>query len=106
MFEVTIKGSFSAAHILREIGGKCENLHGHNFAVEVSVRSERLTAQGVVIDFRELKSYLAGILEGLDHCFLNDIPPFADRNPSSEHIAQYIHDQMKPRSRKRAYTPL
>lgn len=38
MYEVTIRKSFSAAHILKEIGGKCEDLHGHNFVVEVTVR--------------------------------------------------------------------
>jgi 6-pyruvoyltetrahydropterin/6-carboxytetrahydropterin synthase len=95
MFEVSVKSSFSAAHSLRDIGGKCENLHGHNFAVEVSIRSGRLTDHGVVIDFRELKSFLAAILEGLDHRCLNETSPFADRNPSSEHIARYIHDEMK-----------
>jgi 6-pyruvoyltetrahydropterin/6-carboxytetrahydropterin synthase len=94
VFEVSVKSSFSAAHRLQEVGGKCENLHGHNFAVEVSVRSDRLTEQGVVVDFRELKSYLARILEGLDHHFLNETPPFIDRNPSSENIARYIHTEV------------
>jgi 6-pyruvoyltetrahydropterin/6-carboxytetrahydropterin synthase len=94
VFEVSVKSSFSAAHRLQEVGGKCENLHGHNFAVEVSVRSDRLTEQGVVVDFRELKSYLARILEGLDHHFLNETPPFIDRNPSSENIARYIHTEI------------
>jgi 6-pyruvoyltetrahydropterin/6-carboxytetrahydropterin synthase len=97
MFEVSIKSSFSAAHSLREIGGKCENLHGHNFTVEVSVRSARLTGQGVVVDFRLLKTYLAEILEDLDHHCLNETTPFTDRNPSSENIALYIHEEMKKR---------
>ncbi len=97
MFEVSIKSSFSAAHSLREIGGKCENLHGHNFTVEVSVRSARLTGQGVVVDFRLLKAYLAEVLEVLDHHCLNETAPFTDRNPSSEHIALYIHEEMKKR---------
>jgi 6-pyruvoyltetrahydropterin/6-carboxytetrahydropterin synthase len=97
MFEVSVKSSFSAAHNLKDIGGKCENLHGHNFAVEVCVKSEELAEQGVVIDFRELKSYLAEVLGALDHHFLNEIAPFANNNPSSEHIARYIHNEMKKR---------
>jgi 6-pyruvoyltetrahydropterin/6-carboxytetrahydropterin synthase len=95
MFEVSVKSSFSAAHNLKDIGGKCENLHGHNFAVEVCIKSEELTEQGVVIDFRELKSYLAEVLGALDHHFLNEIAPFANHNPSSEHIARFIHNEMK-----------
>lgn len=101
MFEVSVKSSFSAAHKLTDIGGRCENLHGHNFAVEVCIRSEHLTEQGVVIDFRELKSYLSEILEGLDHHFLNQITPFTNHNPSSEHIARFIHDEMKKKIEKR-----
>ncbi len=97
MFEVSIKGSFSAAHTLREIGGKCENLHGHNFAVEVHVAAERLTPEGVVLDFRELKSFLNEILEDLDHRFLNETAPFVENNPSSENLARYIHRDMKER---------
>lgn len=95
MFEISVKGSFSAAHNLKDIGGKCENLHGHNFTVEVCIRSEELTEQGVVIDFRELKSYLAEVLGALDHHFLNEITPFANHNPTSEHIARFIHNEMK-----------
>lgn len=95
MFEVSVRGSFSAAHRLTDIGGKCENLHGHNFTVEVSVTSERLNEQGVVIDFRQLKSYLGETLGILDHTFLNETAPFADDNPSSERIARFIYDEMK-----------
>ncbi len=101
MFEVLVKGSFSAAHSLKDIGGRCENLHGHNFAVEVCIRSEHLTEQGVVVDFRELKSYLAEILKGLDHRFLNEVVPFTNYNPSSEHIARFIHDEMKKKIEKK-----
>ncbi len=97
MFEVSVKSSFSAAHSLQEIGGKCENLHGHNFVVEVIITSERLNDQGVVIDFRALKSYLGETLELLDHTFLNEIVPFTDHNPSSEHIARFIHAEIRKR---------
>lgn len=101
MFEVSIKSSFSAAHSLKEIGGRCENLHGHNFTVEVAIRSKQLAEQGVVIDFRELKSYLGEILESLDHHFLNEIAPFEDTPPSSEHIARFIHDEMKKKIKEK-----
>lgn len=56
MYEVTIIKSFSAAHLLADIGGKCETLHGHNFKVEVSVAADQLDANGLLIDFRFLKN--------------------------------------------------
>ena len=94
MYEVTIKRSFSAAHTLKEIGGKCEELHGHNFVVEVSVTAPGLNGEGLVIDFRVLKRWTEEILEALDHKYLNDIPYFKDVNPSSENIARFIYDRI------------
>jgi 6-pyruvoyltetrahydropterin/6-carboxytetrahydropterin synthase len=95
VFEVSVRGEFSAAHMLVEIGGKCENLHGHNFKVELHVRALRLTDEGIVVDFRELKRLLRVVLEGLDHKNLNDLTPFAGKSPSSERIAEYIYHEIK-----------
>lgn len=94
MYEVTIKKSFSAAHRLTEIGGRCENLHGHNFTVEVSISSPSLNSEGVVLDFRILKEWTAEVLQELDHSYLNEIPFFRERSPSSEHIAKFIYDRI------------
>jgi 6-pyruvoyltetrahydropterin/6-carboxytetrahydropterin synthase len=93
MYEVTIRKSFSAAHTLT-IGGKCEELHGHNFAVDVTAGSPVLNREGVVIDFRLLKEWLDDILENIDHKYLNDLPGFQEENPSSEIIARFIYDRM------------
>ncbi|MFB3924553.1 MAG: 6-carboxytetrahydropterin synthase QueD [Syntrophales bacterium] len=90
MYEVTIKRSFSAAHMLKEIGGKCEKLHGHNFIVEVTAAAAQLNDEGVLIDFRELKGWTGEILETLDHRCLNELPCFRQTNPSSENVAAYI----------------
>jgi 6-pyruvoyltetrahydropterin/6-carboxytetrahydropterin synthase len=95
VYEVTIKKTFSAAHILKEIGGKCEDLHGHNFIVEVTVRGKSLNDEDILIDFRELKRCINEILEALDHKYLNEIEVFKGMNPSSERIARYIHDRLK-----------
>jgi 6-pyruvoyltetrahydropterin/6-carboxytetrahydropterin synthase len=97
MFEVTIIKSFSAAHLLAEIGGKCEELHGHNFKVEVTVGGSRLTSEGILIDFRLVKKWLKEILDKLDHQHLNDLPFFSEQNPSSENIAYYVFQEMKIR---------
>ncbi len=94
MYQVTIQTEFSAAHNLREVGGKCESLHGHNFKVEVAVESKCLDDQGMVIDFRFLKEKTRGLLDGLDHKYLNELPIFGGRNPSSEAIAAYLFGEL------------
>jgi 6-pyruvoyltetrahydropterin/6-carboxytetrahydropterin synthase len=94
VYEVTIKQSFSAAHMLNEIGGACEKLHGHNFVVEISICSIVLSEEGILIDFRILKQWADEILKEFDHKYLNDISYFKDTNPSSENIARYIYDRI------------
>lgn len=94
MYEITIKKTFSAAHNLKDIGGRCEQLHGHNFTVEVSLASKKLNEEGLLIDFRILEGWIEEILDKLDHKFLNDTPHFKNINPSSENIAKYIYDRV------------
>ena len=100
MYEVTIKKSFSAAHLLKEIGGKCEELHGHNFLVEVSVVSESLNSEGLLIDFRVVKRWTDEVLEQLDHKYLNEIEYFKSINPSSEQLARFLYDKISEKSRQ------
>jgi len=95
MYEVKVIDQFSAAHKLREYEGKCENLHGHNWKVEVCVRGEKLDKIGMVIDFKELKAVLGKVLGELDHCYLNDLSYFKKVNPTSENIAKFIFDNLK-----------
>ena len=91
MYEVMIEEEFSAAHALRGYKGKCENLHGHNWKVEVYVRGERLDNVGMLVDFRELKSATRECMSQLDHFNLNELKPFDNElNPSSENIARYM----------------
>lgn len=96
MFKAKVIDTFSAAHSLRGYRGDCERLHGHNYRVEVAVASRDLDAMGVVIDFRELKQLVKGVLAGLDHRYLNDIEPFREQNPSAENIARYIFTSLLP----------
>jgi 6-pyruvoyltetrahydropterin/6-carboxytetrahydropterin synthase len=95
MYKITVLSHFSGAHRLRYLHGKCEELHGHNWKVEVSVVSNRLNKEGVVIDFNILKKKVEKVLRPLDHTYLNDLPYFSGREPSSENIAKYIFDRMK-----------
>lgn len=96
-FALTVRSSFSAAHRLPEYEGNCERLHGHNWRVEITVESEVLDTRGMAIDFRVMKSELGGILSRMDHKYLNEVPPFDCRNPSSENIARHIFDEMEGR---------
>ncbi|OGP86816.1 MAG: 6-carboxytetrahydropterin synthase QueD [Deltaproteobacteria bacterium RBG_16_48_10] len=95
MFEITVYSHFSGAHRLRYLRGRCEGLHGHNWKIEVSVLSNRLNKEGIVLDFGILKQKVEEILKSLDHTYLNDLPFFAGREPSSENIAKYIFDKLK-----------
>lgn len=94
MYEVKIVSEFSGAHRLRHYKGKCEDLHGHNWKVEVAVEKDKLDKIGMVVDFRELKEKLKATLNTLDHKYLNDLPHFKDINPTSENIAKLIHDEL------------
>ncbi|GAB6183521.1 6-carboxytetrahydropterin synthase QueD [Thermodesulfovibrio hydrogeniphilus] len=95
MYRLKILSGFDAAHQLRGYKGKCENLHGHNWKVEVNVLSESLNEIGIAIDFKELKRVTEEVLSLLDHSFLNQIPPFDKINPSSENIARWLYSALK-----------
>ena len=95
MYEITVLSHFSGAHRLHHLHGQCEELHGHNWKIEVSVTSSHLGKEGVVIDFKILKQKVDEVLKLLDHTFLNDLPYFSKKEPSSENIAKYIFDRLK-----------
>jgi 6-pyruvoyltetrahydropterin/6-carboxytetrahydropterin synthase len=94
MFELKILTHFAAAHQLTMVAKQCENLHGHNWKVEVCVAGDKLNDAGVLIDFGELKGYISEIIGGLDHRFLNELACFGGA-PSSENIAVYIAEQLE-----------
>ncbi len=100
MFEVTVEKTFSAGHALRGYHGKCENPHGHNYRVRLTLRGPQLDNIGLLYDFSELKAILKNISERLDHKFMNDIPPFDERNPSAENLAQYFYEETEKRLRE------
>lgn len=96
MYEIKIEDCFSGAHRLRNYHGKCEALHGHNWKVEVLVVSNSLDEGGMVLDFKILKESTRTVLETLDHKYLNELSDFLEINPSSENIARYVFDRVKP----------
>ena len=97
MYELKVASHFAAAHNLRNFNSRCENLHGHNWLVEVYVTSDRLDDTGLVMDFGDVKKELAIVLDELDHKYLNELDHFKEVNPSSEHIAKFIYDRLAPK---------
>ena len=95
MFELKVVAHFAAAHQLKMVAKKCENLHGHNWKIEACVRGKKLSEAGVVMDFGEIKAFLSEILTELDHSFLNDHDFLRNGNPSSENVAFYIAKELQ-----------
>lgn len=98
VWRLIVEESFSAAHALRNYGGKCENMHGHNYGVRIEIKGESLDPDvEIVMDFGELRSELKGVLSGLDHKNLSETPPFDSLNPSSENLARHIYRELEKR---------
>ena len=95
MFELKVVTRFAAAHQLTMVGSKCENMHGHNWKVEVYVIGDKLNAGGVLMDFGEIKAQLADVIKKLDHKFLNELAYIPDGKPSSENIAYFVATELQ-----------
>ena len=97
-YEVMIERNFSSAHQLRGYKGKCENLHGHNYKIEIYARGAELNNIGLLIDFVDLKAAADEIVKYLDHRNINELPPFDEElNPSAENLARYILEYVNGR---------
>jgi len=94
MFEVSVEETFSSGHALRGYKGKCENPHGHNYRVQVTLEGPQLDSIGLLIDFTELKRVIRNVVQRLDHQFINDLEPFTTVNPSAENMAKYFFDEV------------
>ncbi len=96
MFELKVKSRFAGAHQLTMVGQKCENLHGHNWQIEVCVTGENLNSAGVLADFGDIKKAVRQVVENeLDHKFLNELDMFSKKQPTSERIAVYIAQRVQ-----------
>jgi 6-pyruvoyltetrahydropterin/6-carboxytetrahydropterin synthase len=94
MYSLRIHSYFASAHNLINYHGDCENLHGHNWKVEVTVSAKELDNSGLGIDFKILKAETNNILKTLDHKHLNELVPFKNVSPSSENIAKYLFKEI------------
>ena len=99
MYEVTVEDTFAAGHYLRNYKGKCENPHGHNYKVRVTLAGKQLDKAGLLLDFKDLRDVMKHVIERLDHQMINDIAPFTELNPSAENLAKYFFDESNERLR-------
>ncbi len=95
MFEVRVEETFAAGHSLRNYKGKCENVHGHNYRVQITFEGADLDPNGLLIDFVDVKRVLRKTIAYLDHQYINDLKPFDIINPSAENLAKYFADEMQ-----------
>jgi 6-pyruvoyltetrahydropterin/6-carboxytetrahydropterin synthase len=88
---VTRSFTFDAAHQLPWHPGKCRNLHGHTYRLEVSVEGP-LDANGVVLDFVRVDEVVQRcVIDVFDHVFLNDLLD----NPTAELLAQDVWKRLE-----------
>src|SRR6201991_5282663 len=93
MYEVTVEREFSSGHYLRNYRGKCENPHGHNYKVFVTLVGKELDEAGLLLDFKLLKQVMRPVVDRLDHQMINDLEPFTTVNPSAENLSKYFFDE-------------
>lgn len=94
MYELSVEQHFSAAHHLHDYPGNCARWHGHNWTVTVHFRAAALDPVGMAVDFRDLKECLRRVLGRFDHTNLNQLPEFAERNPTCEVLAHIIYQDI------------
>lgn len=95
MFELTVANYIDAAHLLRGYQGKCANIHGHSWRVEVTLKGEQLNQIGLLVDFNDIKSVIREVTAAFDHKLINEVEPFDQINPSSENLAKYLFQELR-----------
>ena len=94
MYELRIESDFAAAHYLREYEGKCENLHGHNWKIEIILRGAELGKAGMLMDFKNARAIVNEVLERFDHKYLNELEEFKTVNPTTENLSRMLYESI------------
>jgi 6-pyruvoyltetrahydropterin/6-carboxytetrahydropterin synthase len=97
MYSISKQFHFSASHQLLALPGHhpCARMHGHNYIVEIELRSETLDQYGFVRDYNDLDALKQFIDDTLDHRHLNDV--LGHDNTTAENLAKFIYDWAKPK---------
>ncbi len=94
MYEIFVKHHFCAAHKLLDYDGECSNLHGHDWKIIVTARTNYLNDIGISLDFKEFKRKIKAEIDKFDHKFLNEHEDFKGINPTAENIAKVIFNKL------------
>lgn len=118
MYILKTENSFDSAHFLSGYDGKCRNIHGHRWQVEIEIMSEKLNEsgqlRGMCVDFTTLKAELKEETEYFDHALIiergslkeSTIQALSDESfnikvldfrPTAENLAKYFYDRFKER---------
>ncbi|MGN0586508.1 MAG: 6-carboxytetrahydropterin synthase QueD [Oscillospiraceae bacterium] len=116
MYFLKTEAAFDSAHFLFGYEGKCSNIHGHRWKIEIEIRSEKLCAdgqlKGMIVDFGDLKADLKALADSFDHTFIYEkgsLKPSTvealksegfrltevDFRPTAENFSQYFYGCMK-----------
>ena len=103
MYQLTTHASFDSAHFLSGYEGKCSNIHGHRWKLEVTVQSETLeqTGQirGMVVDFGQLKDDIKKLADEFDHSLIIEDGTLKEKweikTRTEESFAKYFYDRVK-----------
>jgi 6-pyruvoyltetrahydropterin/6-carboxytetrahydropterin synthase len=94
-FQITTTHEFSAAHAIVLYDGTIEPVHGHNWRVSITVASDKLDSIGVVMDFHQLQRLVDEVIGPMHNRHLNELPAFANLNPTTENVAVYVANSLK-----------
>jgi len=95
MYLLSIKESIDSAHKLTNYVGKCHNLHGHRFEIEVVLKfkDEEIKSNNVLIDFKDVKGELKTLLAEYDHQYLNEV--LKEDDVTAEFLSKDIYKKLK-----------
>lgn len=111
MLYITRKEHFSASHILinknlnnkknKNIFGKCNEYHGHNYYLEITVCGKVKKESGYVFDLKLLSKIIQDkIIKKVDHKLLNEVDIFKNIIPTTENMAITFWKILKPEIEK------
>lgn len=93
MYELSVEREFCAAHAII-INGRREPVHGHNFKVKIVVEGDTLDANGLLCDFHVIERDIDAVISRFNNADLNHTPPFDRLNPTAEHVAKHIGEEV------------
>lgn len=95
MIKLHTETTIDSSHYLNDYDGKCRNLHGHTWFIEIWIMGfpNDCDETGILFDFGSVKE----IKEELDHKVLNDLKPFEVVNPTAENLSMWLYDKLKYR---------